>query len=225
MCIIIFMKRGVFVNSSAMNKLIAHFDKYFRQNNATVLHPALPSEMHIDVLVYPPNEVYPFWKLATMGASDYKMPDAQNALCERNEYMMFVSPEEDLSRLNDTLRFYHLMLMEVAHYPCSSKVAITYGHSLEWRETEGSDMIGAFIEMPQIIQDPEVLYCKTGLFTKTACLQVVLLTSADIEQLMQIGPRAFSSYLYPDPEYDAPVHFLCEKNRSDRFYKKNQCKN
>ena len=56
-----------------MDKLIKHFDTYFEQSDCTVLHPIVDNGFHIDVLVYKPTVEYPFWKLVTMGASDYKM--------------------------------------------------------------------------------------------------------------------------------------------------------
>lgn len=48
-------------------------------------------EPHIDALLYAPNEAYPFWKLVTAGASDYKMSAPRGALGKRNEYMMFMT--------------------------------------------------------------------------------------------------------------------------------------
>ena len=55
-----------------MDKLIKHFDTYFEQNDSTVIHPIVDYGLHIDVLLYGPNDKFPFWKLVTMGASDYR---------------------------------------------------------------------------------------------------------------------------------------------------------
>ena len=79
-----------------MDKLIQHFDTYFKQSEPTVLHPIV-MEPHIDALVYKPNEAFPYWKMVTMGASDYKMSAPINSLGNRNEYMMFIDPSEDLT--------------------------------------------------------------------------------------------------------------------------------
>ena len=57
------------MNQREMDKLTQHFDTYFQQDDCMVLHPAV-MEPHIDALLYKPNNKYPFWKLATMGASD-----------------------------------------------------------------------------------------------------------------------------------------------------------
>ena len=76
-------------------------------------------------------------------------------------------------------------------------------------------MIAAFIEVPQIIGTTEILRCKLGLMKTVTCLQVVLLNKIELEKLMEIGPMAFSDYLYPEDSSD--VHFLTERHRSEKF--------
>ncbi len=196
-------------------KLTRHFDSFFRQKNEYVLHPVLMTDPHIDTLLYEPNDSYPYWKLVTMGASDYQMPAPKNALGDRNEYIMFIDPKEDLKDKR-VLDRYVQYLMEVALYPVANRCFISYGHSLEWTVEEGMEMAGAYLEMPQLIPDPAVMRCKLGLFKTAICLQVVLLTKAEIDRLLEIGPERFSSWLYPD-EPGAPRHFLSELTRSERF--------
>ena len=111
--------------------------------------------------------------------------------------------------------WYYGNLMEVALYPMHTGTAVTYGHSMEWGEEEGNDMVGAFLELPQIIEDIGMLRCKLGLTKQTVCLQVVLLTRKEVDMLLEIGPQQFSEYLYPE-NGEAP-HFICERFRSQRF--------
>ena len=73
------------MNQKEMDKLTKHFDTYFHQSDCTVLHPIV-MEPHIDALLYKPNDAFPFWKLVTMGASDYKMPLTQKTISQHNEY-------------------------------------------------------------------------------------------------------------------------------------------
>ena len=204
------------MKSSEMDKLIAHCSHYFKQGEPTVLHNVAMTDPHIDVLIYEPSEAYPFWKLVTMGASDFKMPDAPKLLGNRNEYMIFVDASEDLTD-QETVSWYYDQLMEIAFYPIGGNCCLTYGHSLEWGEyeEEPSDIVGAFIEMPQILEDIGALKCKVGMFKTVTCLQAVLLTREEIDRLMEIGPEAFSEYLYPEEE--GPMHYLSERYRSDKF--------
>lgn len=198
-----------------MKKLISHCDTYFEQNDCPVLHPAVDNGLHIDVLLYKPNEKYPFWKLVTMGASDYKMPAVQNTVGLYNEYMMFVSPDIDLMD-KEILNWYHNKLLTVATFAYYNQTHITYGHSFEWENNDPNDeMIAAFIDFPQILETTAVLRCKVGFSKTVICLQVVLLNKQELEKLIEIGPQEFSNFLYP--EDDSKPHFLSERHRSEKF--------
>lgn len=199
-----------------MEKLIEHFDKYFEQNDSMVLHPIIDNGFHVDILLYKPNEKYPFWKLVTMGISDYKMPNIPNTFGRFNEFMMFVDQDIDLNH-KETLVWYADKLGLVATYAYYNKTHVTFGHSMEWKNDDPNDeMIAAFIELPQIIEDIGILRCKLGTFKTAVCLQVVLLNQSDLDMLMEIGPQAFSDYLYPEAA-DKKQHFLSEQHRTEKF--------
>ena len=203
------------MKAKAMDKLVRHLNTYFEQDDCMVSHPVVDNGFHVDILVYKPNEKYPFWKLVSMGASDYKIPKIDNTLGLYNEYMMFVDPDVDLED-KQILAWYHNMLSMIASYPYFTHTHVTYSHSLEWaQEDPGEEMIGAFIEFPQIIEDTGLLRCKLGLFKTVICLQVVLLNRAELDKRMEIGPQAFSDYLYP--EDGGKAHFLSERHRSEKF--------
>ena len=205
------------MKNSEMDKLMAHLSHYFKQGDPRVIHNPTMVDPHIDVLLYEPCEAYPFWKMVTMGASDFKMPDAPKMLGSRNEYMIFVDASINLED-RDVTEWYYNRLMDVAFYPIEQNCCITYGHSLEWGEEYDeapSDIVGAFIEMPQILEDAGALHCKLGTFKKATCLQAVLLTRAEIERLLEMGPEAFSEYLYP--EDGGEMHYLSERYRSEKF--------
>ena len=203
------------MKTKEMDKIVKHFDKYFEQTDSMVLHPIIDNGFHVDVLLYKPNEKYPFWKLVTMGASDYKMPPVSNTISQYNEYIMFVHADVRLDD-QEIVSWYFNKLVMIASFARFNKCHSTYGHSFEWQNDDTEDeMIAAFIEFPQIVETVEMLRCKTSLFKTVACLQVVLLNKDDLAKLMEIGPQAFSEYLYP--EDDGKPHFLSEKHRSDIF--------
>lgn len=198
-----------------MDKLTEHFDWYFEQTDCLVVHPIYDDGFHIDVLLYEPTEKYPFWKLVTMGVSDYKMPKISKTFGRRNEYIMFVSKDEDLHD-TETVAWYRSKLVMIASYAKVCNTHVTYGHSIEWENDDPDDeMIAAFIEMPQIIPDSGILRCRLGAFKTVTCLQTVLLNRDELNMLLKIGPQAFSNFLYP--EDDGKRHFLSEKHRSERF--------
>ena len=115
-----------------MDKVQKHFEKYFEQGEAMVIHPLVDDGFHIDILVYKPTKKYPFWKLATMGASDYRMPSIPNTISRRNEYIMFVDADEDLDN-KETANWYYSKLHMIASYAHEAGTHITYGHSFEWQ--------------------------------------------------------------------------------------------
>ena len=198
-----------------MDRLMQHFDRYFEQSDCLIIHPIVDDGYHIDVLFYKPTEKYPFWKLVTMGASDYRMPRVSNTISRYNEYMMFVDKEEDLNN-NDLVMWYRDKLVTIATYACYNRIHITYGHSLEWKNYDADDeMVAAFIEFPQVVENIEMLRCKLGMFKVAACLQTILLNRDDLKLLRKIGPYAFSEYLYPND--GGKRHFLSERHRSDKF--------
>lgn len=195
-----------------MDILTRHYSTYFQQEDCTVLHPE-HMEPHIDALLYRPNESYPFWKLATMGASDHKMTAPKNALGNRNEYIMFIDPAVDMTD-RETANWYWEKLLTVALYPLSTGTFVSYGHSMEWAAEKEEEMVGAYLEMPQMVEDVGILRCKLGLLKTAVCLQVILLTRQEIDKLMKIGSEAFSYFLYPE---EGQPHFLCERTRSEKF--------
>ena len=198
-----------------MKKLTLHFDYYFKQSDSIVCHPTVDTGLHIDVLLYSPNEAYPFWKLVTMGASDFKMPAPKHAgFGNRNEYIMFVDKDEELTCESVVLK-YIKYLIEIASYPYMENKYITYTHSMEWEPYENEEMVGAFIELPQVLESIQSLHCKLSLFKTVTCLQVVLLNRQELDKLLEIGAQSFSYFLYPDS--DEKPHFLCEIKRTDKF--------
>ena len=199
------------MRTKEMETLTRHFDTYLRQSDSKVLHPA-DMEPHIDALVYEPNDDYPFWKLVTVGASDFKMNAPQGAIGNRNEYIMFIDKDENLND-PEIVNWYFGRLMALALFPINENCFMTYGHSLDFGDGE-SEMAGAYLELPQVIEDPGILRCKLGLMKTAVCLQVVLLTRSEIDKLLEIGPEEFSYYLYPE---EGDFHFISERSRSDKF--------
>lgn len=196
--------------------LMDHFDKYFGQNDAKIAHTQRTKGWPVDIMVYEPNEQYPFWKLVSIGASDYRMPGfnkVNNLQCNRNEYIMFVDSSEDLNDVKQ-LNWYRDRMLEIVDYVVDEHTYISYGHSIEWEREPGEEMMAAFIELPKVIDDPNVLFCRQGMLRRVACLQVVLLTQNELDVLLDVGPETFSNFLYPN---EGAGHYICERKRSAKF--------
>ena len=114
----------------------------------------------------------------------------------------------------EVANWYFNKLLTVALYPLATKSFISYGHSVEWAPDDEEEMVAAYLELPQIVDDVGMLRCKLGLMKIAVCLQVVLLNREETNKLLQIGSDQFSEFLYPE---EGTPHFLCERSRSSRF--------
>ena len=167
------------MKTKEMERVIAHFNKYFEQSDPLVYHTETENP-HVDVLVYPPAGAYPFWKLVSMGASDFAMPEKKPELGDRNEYILQVGPEEDLTD-RKVLGRYAGWLLKAARFAAQNHCYVTDGHSLEWKSDEGEAYCGAELQLPEFVKDSRVLYCRLGLLKFAVCLQVRLLTKEEID--------------------------------------------
>ena len=88
-------------NKNNRNKaLYEHYCKIFRNEPVFIMklkNNLDKEELKINTLVFAPTSELPFWKLCTIGASDYLMPKREIGFGRfanrRNEYMMFISSE------------------------------------------------------------------------------------------------------------------------------------
>lgn len=193
------------MKTSEMEKLTRHYDKYFRQTNAVVIHPCVHEDIHIDGLLYEPDGSYPFWKLASMGASDYAM-NGKNALGNRNEYMLFIDPAVDMHDKAVAIKYFDI-LTRTALFAHENDCFVSYGHSMEFA-ADDADVAGVYIELPQAVKDTGILRCRLSPFKKAICLQIVTLDKQALARLLEVGNEEFS-YTYTYPEQGGTPHLLC----------------
>lgn len=166
-----------------MEKIMAYLDKYLEQEDCLVLNMNNDGlEMYVEVLLYEPTEKYPFWKLITLGASDYKMPRKTKSKARRNEYMLFVDGSVDLM-VPKTLQWYYLQLLKIASHAQFRETHLTAGDCVEWLEEEGSAVVGAHLSVPAIIQGGKGHVFCPRLFKKIVFLQALLATREELDSL------------------------------------------
>lgn len=93
------------MESKRHQKLLEHYKVVLKNEpvfSMNLKKNILPTGMRpITTLAFKPTEDMPFWKLYTIGASDYLMPERDigwgRKANRRNEYMMLVSPEVEVS--------------------------------------------------------------------------------------------------------------------------------
>lgn len=187
-------------------KIKKHYEKYFNQNDAVVFHPETNSQYSLDLLLFAPTKTFPFWKLATVGSSDYAM-NGKHYLGNRNEYMMFIDPSVDMK--DDTIASRYMdFLVSTALFPLVNNTSITYGHSIDFADKNDPTIKAVFIDMPFAVNNMDFLNCKYSLFRKAVFLQVVPLDQPALDLLLKLGNEQFSyTYAYPDK---GEPHWLCK---------------
>ena len=189
-----------------MDKFIDHLNYYFEQEDPGVYHRD-GMKPHIDILRYPPNDKYPFWKLVTMGASDCKL-SKKGTIGRFNEYMLFVDEQVRTTELN----WYLDLLVMIALFPFDTGESISYRHSLEFPADENEEMKGVVILLPQVIKNTGILHCKLG-FKDVVCLQVMPITESEMKEKLMHGTKVLEDKFYPE---NGEYHFLAEQKRSFR---------
>lgn len=206
------------MNTDAMEKLIAHFERCFGQETDTVLHSTAGTDPHIDVLVFAPTQKYPFWKLCTMGASDCKMPKREGVRYGKtaspyNEYVMFLDPSLRVEKDSDDWKWYWKVLMETALFPFRSGEALVATDTVDL----GLDgpMKGVVLLFPEAVEDTSVLRCRLGLGKTAVCLQVMPVTSEEMDERLRRGDEGgdwlYERFYAHDP--GTPDRFLAQTVR------------
>ena len=122
----------------------------------------LPSGMNpITTLVFKPTDDMPFRKLCTIGASDYLMPERDigwgRKANRRNEYMMLISPEAEVSESATEWLFLNSLLWSTAEYAYKEKDAITVSDTIDMG-LKGK-YCGTVLLLPEIFKTPDIVKC------------------------------------------------------------------
>ena len=75
-----------------MDKVSAYIEQQYGEYE-NVMHEIVSPDIHCDIVVIPPTEEQPYYKLVTLGAGAYKMnipKKLKSAVCDRAEYVIFL---------------------------------------------------------------------------------------------------------------------------------------
>lgn len=198
-----------------MIKFTNHMDKYLNQECKMVMDGIIDTpKLHVDVLIYEPTDNMPFWKLITMGFSDYKMPHQKGGmLCNRNEYMIFFNKNIDVSPQSKELGFYIDCLMNTGMASYELKEYISYAHDIKF-DMPDSEMVASMLIFPEVISDSGILKCKLGAFKTCACLQVMPITQIEYELLCEKSSFWLNDNRFYCSDDMTKCHYLAEKFRT-----------
>ena len=81
-----------------LDKVSAYIEQQFGESEL-VGHELVSPDIHCDIVIIPPTEEQPYYKLVTMGAGAYKMnvpKDLKSKVCDRAEYVVFLPKDWNL---------------------------------------------------------------------------------------------------------------------------------
>ena len=148
--------------------------------------------------------------LATIGASQKRLPLDPEGGEARNEYVLFLPADWDLE--DEQHRWTLDLLGDLADYTCECGAPLTYGHSISMYKDdpealpEDVNMTCCVLLRPFGGARPEVLTCRTGLFSKVSIIHAMPVTAQEVET----DPDALEKRFYPA---SGEVRFLCDRWR------------
>lgn len=115
----------------------------------------------VTTLVFEPTEDMPFWKLCTIGASNYLMPERDigwgRKANQRNEYMMLIDPEVEISQEKTDWLSLNSLLWATAEYAFNAKENITVSDTIDM-QIKGK-YCGTVLLLPEIFKSPSIVKC------------------------------------------------------------------
>ena len=146
-------------------KLYDHYVENFKQEPFFCLRlkkNVLSDEMKpVTTLVFEPTEDMPFWKLCTIGASNYLMPERDigwgRKANQRNEYMMLIDSEVEISQEKTDWLSLNSLLWATAEYAFNAKENITDSDTIDM-QIKGK-YCGTVLLLPEIFKSPSIVKC------------------------------------------------------------------
>ena len=170
------------MKSARQQKLYDHYVGVFGEEpifSLKLKKNVLPENMKpITTFVFRPTDEMPFWKLCTIGASDYLMPERDigwgRKANRRNEYMMLIAPEVKVSEEETEWLFLNSLLWSTAEYAFAEQDTITVSDTIDM----GLDgkYCGTVLLLPEVFKSPSIAKCYVSEHKYISIFQVMPIT-------------------------------------------------
>ena len=163
-------------------KLYEHYRTIFGEEpkfSLKLKKNVLPDDMKsVATYVFEPTAEMPFWKLCTIGASDYLMPERDigwgRKANRRNEYMMLILPEVEVDETKTEWLFLNSLLWSTAEYAFNAKENITVSDTIDM-ELKGK-YCGTVLLLPEVFKSPSIVKCYISEHKYISIFQVMPIT-------------------------------------------------
>ena len=181
------------MKSKRQQKLYEHYKSVFGGEPSFSLKlkkDVLPADMKpITTYVFEPTDEMPFWKLCTIGASDYLMPERDigwgRKANRRNEYVMFLSSETEVSESATEWLFLNSLLWATAEYAFNEKDNITVSDTIDMSIKD--KYCGVVLLLPEIMKSPKIVKCYVSEHKYISVFQVMPITRALLSKKLKKG--------------------------------------
>ena len=122
-----------------LDKVSAYIEQQFGESDL-VGHELVSPDIHCDIVIIPPTEEQPYYKLVTMGAGAYKMnvpKDLKSRVCDRAEYVVFLPKDWNLKSDKEEDYWPIRMLKNVARLTVNSDDWLYLGHTVNLTDDGG----------------------------------------------------------------------------------------
>ena len=181
------------IRNSRHKKLYEHYLKILRQKPSFSMQMKQGQEAsglkHVTTFVFCPTNEMPFWKLCTIGASDYMMPK-RNIGCgrlanRRNEYIMFVSPQVEISQSSVEWLKLNALLWHIADYAYTEKENVTVSDTFDVSFNE--KYCGAVLLLPELLDSSSSVKCYISKNKFVSIFQVMPVTKEMMDEKQRRG--------------------------------------
>lgn len=213
-------KPQYYYSEKEMDKVSDYIEQQYGKSDL-VGHEWVSPDIHCDIVIVPPTEEQPYYKLVTMGAGAYKMnvPTAfKSYVCDRAEYVIFLPEDWDLKSDKEEDYWPIRMLKTIARLPIMAEDWLCESHDVQLTD-DGSPVaentgFNSCALLSSIGKDgQEVKPLKLGLFGKKVAFY----------QLYPLYPEELQFKI--DHSFDELMDRLAaEDNMVINIHRKNYCK-
>ena len=203
-----------------MEKVSDYIERQYGEYD-DVMHEMESPDIHCDIVIVPPTDASPYYKLVTMGAGAYKMNvpnELKSTICDRAEYVIFLPKDWNIIDVDNEENWWPMrMLKSAARLTVDTDDFLCIKHSVQKNE-DGSPVarntqFNSFVLMPSIGKEGQVVEpLKLSLFGKKVAFY----------QLFPLYPEELK--FKQEHGYDELIDFFEEEPLIVNIHRKNYCK-
>lgn len=208
-----------YYSEKEMDKVSAYIEQQYGDFDY-VGHEIVSPDIHCDIVIVPPTEENPYFKLVTMGAGAYKMnvPIGFNStVCNRAEYVIFLPKDWNLESDKEEDFWPIRTLKTIARLPIQAEAWLCDGHDVQLTEDGNpvAENVGfnSCVLISSVGKNGQVVKpLKLGLFGKKVAFY----------QLFPLYPEELTFKL--EHGYDELVDLFKEESMVINTHRKNYCR-